>query len=77
MGMRPGIRGQRRKTWTVHVSSIDSGKYPAFQRDPDNPFSCMEVEKRLHEIDSFCARLWARTCQEVASKSVTSQKVAA
>ncbi len=72
-----GIRGQRRKKWRVHVTNIEVGKYPAYQRDPDNPFSSMEAKARLHEIDTFCARLWARTNQEAARKSAASVAVAA
>jgi len=59
------------------VSIIESGKYPAYQRDPDNPFSSMEAKTRLHEIDTFCARLWARTTQEAARKNAASVAVAA
>ncbi len=59
------------------MSIIESGKYPAYQRDPDNPFSCMEARSRLHEIVTLCARLWARTSQEAARSSVASEKVAA
>ena len=77
MGMRAGIRGQRRKKWTIVMSIIESGRYPAFQRDPENPFSRMEAKSRLHEIVTLCARLWARTSQEAARKSVATLKVAA
>lgn len=72
-----GVRGQRRKKWTVHVTHIKPDKYPAYQRDPDNPFSSMEAKARLHEIVTLCARLWARTNQEAARKSAASAKVAA
>lgn len=72
-----GNRGQRRKAWTVRLTHIEPGRYPAFQRDPDNPFSSMEAKARLHEIDTFCARLWARTSQEAARNSAASVKLAA
>ncbi len=77
MTNRGGIRGQRRKKWRIHVTSIKPDKYPTYQRDPDNPFSTMETKARLHEIETFCARLWARTCQEAARTSAGSAKVAA
>jgi len=35
-------------------------KHPEFLKDRDHAFSSMSVEERIEEIDSYCARLWAR-----------------
>jgi nicotinamide mononucleotide adenylyltransferase len=48
----------------VRVKVIDPQKYPEFLRRPDNPFTGMKAEERLEDIVAFCARLWARTCQD-------------
>jgi len=53
--------GRPRKKWRLHIVRIDAQKYPDFQVDRDHPFASMAAEARIQEIDSFCARLWART----------------
>ncbi len=60
-------RGRLKARWQVRVVHIDSQKYPVFLRDPEHPFALMAAEARIREIDSFCARLWARTKKEMAS----------
>jgi hypothetical protein len=54
-------RGRPKNQWRIRVIRIDAEKYPGFQRDRDHPFASMAAEARIEEIDSFCARLWART----------------
>ena len=56
----PKPRGRPRNRWRIRVVWIDAMKYPEFLRDRDHPFSSMSVEDRIEEIDSYCARLWAR-----------------
>jgi hypothetical protein len=53
--------GRPKKKWRLHIVRIDARKYPGFQGDRDHPFASMAAEARTQEIDSFCARLWART----------------
>jgi hypothetical protein len=48
------------------VHAIKPDKYPQFMRDPDNPYAGMTPEERIEEIISFCGRLWARTCEDMA-----------
>lgn len=50
------------------ATRIDPATYPQYQRDADNPFASMDPAKRDEEIDSFCSRLWARTCAEASRK---------
>jgi hypothetical protein len=45
----------------IHLVRIDAQKYPEFLRDREHPFVSMAVEARIKELDSFCARLWARS----------------
>jgi len=58
----------RRKKWVVRVHAIKPDKYPQFMRDPDNPYAGMTPEERIEEIISFCGRLWARTCEDIARR---------
>lgn len=60
--------GRPRRRWIIHVKSIEPGKYPELERNPENPFSYLDPEARMEEIISFCARLWARTCQEMVRR---------
>ena len=53
--------GRPHKRWKIRVVRIDAGKYPPFARDKDHPFARMAVEARIEEMDSFFARLRART----------------
>ena len=62
-GARLARRGRR---WVVRVTAIDPLKYPDFRKNPDTPFIRMEPDQRIEEIVSFCARLWARTCEDAA-----------
>ena len=57
-------RRRRRKIWTVQVRMIDPKKYAEFLRTLDNPFADTGPAQRVEDIISFCARLWARTCQD-------------
>ena len=52
-------RGSRRKLWRIRISPIPLDRYPGFCSDPEHVFSTMAPEKRLGEIDVYCARLWA------------------
>ena len=52
--------GRPRNRWRIRVVSVVATKHPEFLRDRDHPFSSMSVEDRIEEIDSYCARLWAR-----------------
>jgi len=47
---------------------IDPKKYAQFLRTLDNPFADSDPERRKEDIVSFCARLWARTCQNSAGR---------
>jgi len=67
-------RGRPRKVWRITVRAIDPGKYPDLQKNPENPFSTMEPEARVAEIDAFCARLWARACMEKARRESAKSK---
>lgn len=68
LDVRPTSRpGRPKARWQVRVVRIDPQKYPDFLRDPEHPFALMAAEARIREIDSFCARLWARTKKEMAS----------
>ena len=69
--------GRPRPRWKVQVVRIDPQKYPKFLRDPDHPFALMAVDTRVREIDSFCARLWARTQKEKASPTDEIRQAAA
>lgn len=53
--------GRPHKRWRIRVVRIDAGKHPEFACDKDHPFAKMAVEARIEEIDSFFARLRART----------------
>lgn len=59
-------RAKRRKKRPVQVIKIDSMKYPEYQRNSDNLFMGMDLERRNEDIISLCAQLWARTCRESA-----------
>jgi len=43
---------------------IDPRKYAEFLRNMNNPFAGTDPEGRKEDIVSFCARLWARTCED-------------
>lgn len=58
--------GRPPRKWTVRVRAVDLAKYPQFLRNPHHPFACMKLEDRIEDLISFCARLWARTCEDVA-----------
>jgi hypothetical protein len=49
---------------------IDPRKYAEFLRNMNNPFADTDPERRKEDIVSFCARLWARTCEDRARQSV-------
>ena len=53
----------------MHVQPIDPRKYPELESNPENPFSSMDADKRMQEIVSFCAQLWARTCDDATRKA--------
>jgi len=53
------------------VKAIDPGKYPELEHNPENPFSSLDPAGRMEEIVSFCAQLWARTCQDITRRSLT------
>ena len=55
-----------RLKWRIRVKAINSGDHPEFARHADHPYAAMVPERRVDEIDSFCGRLWARTCDEEA-----------
>jgi hypothetical protein len=57
----------------ITVRAIAPDKYPHLQKNPENPFSTMDPEARIAEIDSFCARLWARACMEAARNSTANR----
>ncbi len=63
-------RGRPPKRWVVRVKAIDPGKYPELEHNPENPFSSLEPARRMEEIVSFCAQLWARTCQDITRRSL-------
>lgn len=67
-------RGRPRKVWIIHVKAIDPGKYPELERNPMNPFSYLDPEARTEEILSFCAQLWARTCQDIVRRQFAAKK---
>ncbi len=46
------------------MERIDPATYPKFRNDKDHPLANMTPDQRKEEIDSFCAKLWARICQE-------------
>ncbi len=50
----------------MRVRAIDPQKYAQFLRNPHHPFACMKPEDRDEDISTFCARLWARTCEDTA-----------
>ena len=52
-------RGSRRKLWRIRISPIPPDRYPGFRDDPEHAFASMAPEKRLGDIDVYCARLWA------------------
>ena len=52
-------RGSRRKCWRIRVSPIARERFPAFCHDPEHAFASMAPEKRLAELDEYCAKLWA------------------
>ncbi len=58
-------RGRPRPQTRIHVVRIDAQKYPHFLGDREHPFASMAVEARIEELDSFCARLWARSKKRV------------
>lgn len=69
-GSAPRKRGRGRlpKKWVVRVRAIDPEKYAQFMRYPRHPCAGMKPEDRLEDISTFCARLWARTCQDTARR---------
>lgn len=56
----PNSRGRPRNRWRIRVVCIHAMKHPEFLRDRDHPFASISDEDRIEEIDSYCARLWAR-----------------
>ena len=51
-------RGSRRKRWRIRVSPIARERYSEFRNDPGHAFASMAPEKRLAELDEYCAKLW-------------------
>lgn len=46
------------------MKAVALAKYPELEKNPANPFTYLDEERRMQEIVSFCAQLWARTCQD-------------
>lgn len=70
----PSPRGRRRrKIWKIRVTTIDPKKYAGFLRTLDNPFADTDPAQRVEDILSFCARLWARTCQDIERRRLASR----
>lgn len=67
--------GRRRKNWVIRVRAIAPETYPKFMRYRDHPCANMEPEERLEDITTFCARLWARTCEDMARQRLLSKEV--
>ena len=67
-------RGRPRKVWNITVRAIAPEKYPHLQKNPENPFSTMDPEKRVEEIISFCARLRACACMEKVRRESAKSK---
>jgi len=67
-------RGRRPQKWVVRVTAIDPQTHPEFLRNPRHPCAGMKPEDRLEDIISFCARLWARTCEDIAKEVAETQR---
>lgn len=72
----PGTRkrGRRPQKWSIRVSAIDPQTHPDYLRKSQYPYTSMELQDRVEDIVSFCARLWARTCQDTAGKTNAMRK---
>jgi len=70
-------RGRPPKKWVVQVRAINPLNHPEFLRPPRHPFAGMKLEDRIEDISTFCARLWARTCEDMARESQRTTRQAA
>lgn len=58
--------GRPPSRWRIRVVRIDAARHPELARERPHPFAAMAPQARMAEIDSFCARLWARTNKKAA-----------
>lgn len=58
--------GRPASRWRIRVVRIEAAGHPESAREGVNPFAAMAPQARVAEIDSFCARLWARTNKKAA-----------
>jgi hypothetical protein len=70
-GPRHEARAEKRagrppSRWRIRVVRIEAARPPEFTRERPHPFAAMAPPARVAEIDSFCARLWARTNKKAA-----------
>jgi hypothetical protein len=50
----------------VRVKAVDPQRYADFVRYLGHPCAGMKPEERLEDLSTLCARLWARTCEDMA-----------
>lgn len=67
-------RGRPHHKWVVRVTAIDAQTHPKFLRNSRHPCAGMKPEDRLEDLISFCARIWARTCEDVAKEVAETQR---
>jgi hypothetical protein len=67
-------RGRRAQKWVVRVTAIDPQTHPEYLRNSRHPFADMKPEDRLEDLITFCARLWARTCEDMAREVAETQR---
>jgi hypothetical protein len=48
------------------VKAVPPETYPQFMGYPGHPCAGMTPEERIEDLTILCARLWARTCQDMA-----------
>lgn len=59
-------RGRPPRKWVVRVRAIDPQQYADFLRYLGHPCAGMKPEERMEDLSTLCARLWARTCEDMA-----------
>jgi len=70
-------RTPRRRLWRIRVVRIDAQRNSNFRAGDDHPFAAMAALARIEEIDSFCARLWARTMRSRVNTRGSARSAAA
>lgn len=72
----PAKRGRRAKKWLIRVNAINPERHPEFLGYSGHPYAGMKADERIEAITTFCARLWARTCEEMSRNAHVQAKAA-